>query len=79
MSDAPPSTQYARSADGTNLAYQVSGDGPLDLLFMPGTGVPVDLMWDDPGLIRVRRRLGAFGRTVWFEIGENDPPASEDH
>ena len=66
MSDVP-STQYARSADGTNLAYQVSGDGPLDLVFMPGIALPVDLMWDDPGLIRVRRRLGAFGRTIWFE------------
>jgi class 3 adenylate cyclase/pimeloyl-ACP methyl ester carboxylesterase len=66
MSDAPV-TQYARSADGTNLAYQVSGDGPLDLVFMPGLAVPVDLMWDDPGLIRMRKRLGAFTRTIWFE------------
>ena len=31
-------THYARSADGTNLAYQVSGNGPLDLVFMVGGG-----------------------------------------
>jgi hypothetical protein len=62
MSGAP-ATQYARSADGTRLAYQVTGDGPLDLVFMPGMAVPVDLMWDDPGLIRIRNRLGGFSRT----------------
>jgi len=66
MSDAPL-TQYARSADGTNLAYQVTGDGPLDVVFVPGLVIPVDLMWDDPGLTRIRKRLSAFSRTIWFE------------
>ena len=65
MSDAAVDA-VRRSADGTNLAYQVTGDGPLDLVFMPGLAVPVDLMWDDPGLIRIRKRLGAFSRTIWF-------------
>jgi class 3 adenylate cyclase len=59
-------TRYARSADGTNLAYQMSGDGPLELVFMGGGG-PLDLLSEDPGFIRVRRRLGAFSRTVWFD------------
>jgi hypothetical protein len=34
-----PETQYTRSADGTNLAYQVSGDGPLDLVFVSAARV----------------------------------------
>ena len=66
MTDAPE-TRYTRSADGTNLAYQVSGDGPLDLVFMQGTGLPIDLLSEDAGFIRLRRRLDTFSRTVWFE------------
>ena len=66
MPDAPK-TQYARSADGTNLAYQVSGDGPLDLAFLNGLAIPIDLLTEDPGFVRLRRRLGVFSRTVWFD------------
>jgi len=62
-----PKTQYARSADGTNLAYQVSGDGPLDLAFLNGLAIPIDLLTEDPGFVRLRRRLGVFSRTVWFD------------
>jgi hypothetical protein len=61
-----PETRYTRSADGTNLAHQVSGDGPLDLVFIHG-GIPIDLLSEDPGFLRVRRRLGTFSRTVWFD------------
>jgi class 3 adenylate cyclase len=73
-----PETHYARSADGISLAYHVSGDGPLDLLFAPGSPVPIDLLWDDPGFIRVSNRLGTFTRTVWLEprgfgASEGDP------
>jgi class 3 adenylate cyclase len=60
-------THYTRSADGTNLAYQVSGDGPLDLMFRHGTGIPTDLLSEDAGFMRLRRRLDTFSRTVWFE------------
>jgi len=38
-----PETHYTRSADGTNLAYQVSGKGPLELVLMPTGGFPIDL------------------------------------
>ena len=73
-----PETHYTRSADGISLAYHVSGDGPLDLAFAPGSPVPIDLLWDDPGLIRVSNRLGTFTRTVWldargFGASEGDP------
>jgi pimeloyl-ACP methyl ester carboxylesterase len=72
-----PETRYTRSADGTNLAYQVSGDGPLDVVFVPSP-VPIDLLSEDPGFIRFRRRLETFSRTVWFDArgmgaSEGDP------
>jgi class 3 adenylate cyclase/pimeloyl-ACP methyl ester carboxylesterase len=72
-----PETRYTRSADGTNLAYQVSGDGPLELVF-DNVGIPVDLLSDDPGFLRLRKRLGTFSRTVWFDArgwgaSEGDP------
>jgi class 3 adenylate cyclase len=62
-----PETHFGSSADGTRLAYHVSGDGPLDLVYATPSTVPIDLLWDDPGFIRVSRRLGTFSRTVWFE------------
>jgi pimeloyl-ACP methyl ester carboxylesterase len=80
MVTSSPATSYARSADGTALAYQVTGDGPFDLVVLLGHAVPIDLMWDDPGLVRVRRRLGAFCRTVWVEprgLGASDGDAAD--
>jgi class 3 adenylate cyclase/pimeloyl-ACP methyl ester carboxylesterase len=76
MTDGPE-THYTRSADGTNLAYQVSGDGPLQLVFLP-VAFPIDLMSDEPGFVRLRRRLGTFGRIVWLDrrgwgASEGDP------
>ena len=42
-----PTTRYARSAD-VNIAYQVVGDGPLDLVLVPGWVSQVEAMWDEP-------------------------------
>jgi class 3 adenylate cyclase len=61
-----PETHYTRSADGTNLAYQVSGDGPVQLAFLNRLH-PIDLLSEDPGYVRLRKRLGTFSRTVWFD------------
>jgi pimeloyl-ACP methyl ester carboxylesterase len=61
-----PEVQYARTADGTNLAHQVSGDGPIDLVFCHWAP-PIDLLSDDPGFVRVRRRPGTFSRILWFD------------
>jgi class 3 adenylate cyclase len=73
-----PDTRFTRSADGTLLAYQVSGDGPLEVVFDIATAVPVDLLSEDPGFVRVRRRLSTFSRTLWFDArgtgtSEGDP------
>ena len=76
-----PETQYAHTADGINLAFQVSGDGPLQLVFLNRVH-PIDLLSDDPGFVRFRRRLGTFSRTVWFDdrgwgASEGDPKDSK--
>jgi len=63
---AAPETHYTRSVDGTNLAYQMSGDGPLNVLFVH-VAPPIDLLSEDPGFVRVRRRLETFSRTLWFD------------
>jgi class 3 adenylate cyclase len=71
-------TRYTRSADGTNLAYQVSGVGPLEVVCSVAGTIPIDLLSDDPGFVRLRRRLDAFARAVWFDLrglgaSEGDP------
>ena len=58
--------RYTRSTDGTNLAYQMSGVGPLDVVFLH-VAYPIDLLSDDPGFVRLRKRLGTFSRTVWSD------------
>jgi hypothetical protein len=72
-----PETHYTRSAEGTNLAYQLSGNGPVELVFLSGP-FPIDLLSEDPRFIRFRKRLDTFSRTVWFErrgfgASEGDP------
>lgn len=61
-----PDIRYAKTADGTNLAYQVSGAGPLEMVVMLG-GIPIDLSAEEPGIVRLRKRLTSFSRTVWFD------------
>jgi class 3 adenylate cyclase/pimeloyl-ACP methyl ester carboxylesterase len=62
-----PVTRYAKAPDGVSIAYQVSGDGSLDLVFLPALTFPIDLLWDDAGFARFAKRLGRFSRTVWYE------------
>src|ERR1700704_2599347 len=50
-------TEYVLTADGAHLAYQVIGEGGLTLVVLPGVTIPIDLMWEDPNLIRIGRRL----------------------
>ena len=72
-----PASHVTRSGDGTVLAYQVIGRGPLDLVWR-GTGAPMELLWDEPGFRRIFTRLAAFCRVIAPEprgIGasEGDP------
>ena len=58
---------YVSTSDGGSVAYQVSGAGPVDVLILPATGLPLDVLWEAPGLVRVRDRFDAFSRSVWLE------------
>jgi class 3 adenylate cyclase/pimeloyl-ACP methyl ester carboxylesterase len=59
-------TRYAQN-DGVSLAYQAIGDGPLDLLFLPGWISQVEHLWELPALRRFLERLGAFSRVIVFD------------
>ena len=61
-----PETVYARSKDG-NVAYQVVGDGPQDLVFIPSWLSNIDAMWEEPSLANFLRRLATFGRLLCFD------------
>ncbi len=56
-------TRYARNAD-VNLAYQVHGEGPLDLLFVSAYINHVEHVWEDPALARFLHRLAGFARLI---------------
>ncbi|OSC39740.1 adenylate/guanylate cyclase domain-containing protein [Mycobacterium decipiens] len=61
-----PRTRYARCGD-IDIAYQVLGDGPPDLLVLPGPFVPIDSIDDEPSLYRFHRRLASFSRVIRFD------------
>jgi class 3 adenylate cyclase len=61
-----PETRYAGDGD-VRIAYQVFGEGPVDLLFAIGGLIPVDIGWEDPGFARFFRRLATFSRVVIFD------------
>jgi pimeloyl-ACP methyl ester carboxylesterase len=62
----PPETRYAKSGD-VHIAYQVVGDGPLDLIFVPGFVSNVEMTWESPGPAQFCTRLAAFSRLILFD------------
>jgi pimeloyl-ACP methyl ester carboxylesterase len=61
-----PTTRYAKSGD-YSIAYQVVGDGPLDLVYVPGFVSHVEHAWEDPDLARFLNRLASFSRLILFD------------
>ena len=61
-----PETKYARSGD-VNIAYQVIGDAPLDLVFVMGWISHLDYFWREPSFARFLRRLSSFARLIVFD------------
>jgi class 3 adenylate cyclase len=61
-----PETRYARNGD-VHIAYQVSGDGPFDVLMVPGFVSNVELVWDMPFGGPTLRHLGSFARVISFD------------
>jgi pimeloyl-ACP methyl ester carboxylesterase/class 3 adenylate cyclase len=61
-----PTTRYAKSGD-VHIAYQVFGEGPIDLVFTPGFVSHLENHWDQPDLARWLLRLARFARVVMFD------------
>jgi pimeloyl-ACP methyl ester carboxylesterase len=61
-----PETRYARSGD-VNIAYQVVGDGPRDLVFVPGWASNIEMFWEEPSVVRFFARLASFTRLILFD------------
>lgn len=61
----PPETRYARSGD-VRIAYQVVGEGPLDLVFVPGFVSNLDAQWETQ-YAEFFSRLAAFSRLILFD------------
>ena len=61
-----PETRYADSG-GVNIAYQVLGDGPRDLVFVMGWVSNIEVFWEEPTLARFLTRLASFSRLILFD------------
>src|SRR5437764_1339066 len=74
----PPETRYAKSGD-LNIAYQVFGEGPLDLLLVHGFVSNIELQWEFPEIVDFYSRLASFARVICFDkrgTGLSDRAAS---
>ena len=70
-----PETTYAKT-DAGYVAYQVFGEGPLDIALIPSWATNVDVMWEEPSLARYLERLASFARVICFDkrgSGVSDP------
>src|SRR5436190_9781104 len=63
---APPETRYARSGD-VSIAYQVTGEGPFDVVYVPPAVSNVELAWDVPEMASFYERLSSFCRLIRFD------------
>src|SRR5215211_697792 len=75
MPSTRPETRYAKSGE-LNIAYQVVGDSPLDLIYVPGWISNVELNWEEPSHAHVLERLSSFSRLILFDkrgTGLSDP------
>jgi class 3 adenylate cyclase len=70
-----PPTRYALSGEH-HIAYQVTGDGPIDVIYVPSWISQIEHYWEHPRVTRYFRRLGAFSRLIMFDrrgTGLSDP------
>lgn len=62
-----PRTRYAQRGD-LDIAYQMIGGGPTDLVVFPGPSIPIDCIDTEPSMYRFHRRLASFGRVIRFDL-----------
>jgi pimeloyl-ACP methyl ester carboxylesterase len=63
----PPEVRYARTVDGVNIAYQVRGDGPVDLVYTLGMAGNFEIEFEAPWGTRFLERLASFSRVILFD------------
>jgi len=63
---AQPQTRYAKSGN-VRIAYQVVGNGPIDIVFVPGYVSNLEVQWEEPGFSHLMTRLGAFARLIMLD------------
>ncbi len=61
-----PQIRYARNGD-INIAYQVVGSGPRDLVLVPGWVSNIEVFWEEPTMARFLERLASFSRLILFD------------
>jgi class 3 adenylate cyclase len=61
-----PKTRYAKSGE-INLAYQVVGEGDMDLVYVPGWVSNIESAWEDPYLSHFLEQLASFSRVILFD------------
>src|SRR5512147_3044191 len=61
-----PETQYTHNGE-VSLAYQVLGDGPPDLILVPGFISHLEYGWEEPTYARFLQRLASFSRLILFD------------
>ena len=61
-----PGTHYAQS-DGLSIAYQVIGDGPVDIVLVPGWISNIEVFWEEPIVARFLQELASFSRLILFD------------
>ena len=72
---AAPKTQYTSTVDGVHIAYQVTGSGPWDLVFIPSAISHIETYWEEPTVGRYLNRLASFSRLLLFDkrgVGMSD-------
>jgi pimeloyl-ACP methyl ester carboxylesterase len=62
----PPPVRYVRNGE-VSIAYQVVGEGPLDLVYVPGWVTNIELMWEEPSYARFLDRLASFSRLLLID------------
>ena len=62
-----PDTKYALTDDGVHIAYQVLGQGPRDIVFVPGLMSHLELLWEGDDTAGFFRRLATLGRLILFD------------
>jgi len=75
MRASTPKTRYARNGDA-RIAYQVIGDGPFDLIIVPGFVSNVQYVWEMPGVAAILERIASYARLITWDkrgTGLSDP------